>query len=140
MRSEFFVAVLLASLLFVNGDASIHAQAASGPSSGVTPKLTGIFSTMHYNRSSGDVSGVEVFIMFTNDGYRASVQVAEGVPAVPMLVTVKITGTRLMFDVPYDGLVLRFEGNIRQDGITGRFGQVDSQEPITLKRGQSYWQ
>lgn len=33
-------------------------------------KVTGIYSDMSWNSESGDVSGVEIFIVYSRDGYR----------------------------------------------------------------------
>ncbi len=45
--------------------------ASSEPDAAARPKVTGIFSDMHYSAEGGDVVGAEVFIMYSNDGYYA---------------------------------------------------------------------
>lgn len=108
-------------------------------------KVTGIYTDMSFNRESGDVSGIEIFILFTRDGHMVYFQDAEGSPNTPVIVSASIKGSNLVFTLPerrgYSG---KFVGILNGDKLKGRFeaGQVskDGKPDFTLRRGLSYWQ
>jgi hypothetical protein len=108
-------------------------------------KVTGIYSDMLFNRESGDVTGVEIFILFTRDGHRVYFQDAEGSPNTPVIVPASIKGSSLTFTLPerrgYSG---KFIGVLDNDELKGRFdtGQVSKSGKVefVLKHGLSYWQ
>jgi len=99
---------------------------------------------MAYHQSSGDVAGLEVFVVYTREGYAAVVQVAQGVPNTPVVVPVKLNDSTVAFTMPLGGRQLRFEGKIDRDGLVGKFDNgafSDRQDGrIMLKRTRSYWQ
>lgn len=108
------------------------------------PKATGIFSTLEYHRESGDVTGIEIFVVNSKRGYTASVQISEGEPDAPVLVPVQVNGASLSFELTRSGKPLKFTGTVRSDGLFGRFDNgAFSDNPdgsFLMKRGRSYWQ
>lgn len=108
------------------------------------PKVTGIYSNMRFGTE--DVTGVEVFILFSqfrgNSQYLATVQCAEGVPGVPEVVPVMVSGTSVSFKITSEQSgcpTVSFAGQITELGLAGTFeGTADY--PGFLKRGRSYWQ
>lgn len=106
-------------------------------------QLTGIFSSLKYGAESGDVGGMEIFIMLVGTSeYRATVQIAEGVPGEPSLVPVTVTGNTIEFSFPEGSDLAKglgtFRGTITAAGLNGKF-QL-SEEKVFLKRKASYWQ
>jgi hypothetical protein len=108
-------------------------------------KTTGIYSDMSFNRESGDLSGVEIFILYTRDGPMVYFQDAEGSPNTPVVVPASFKGSTLAFILPerrgYSG---KFIGTLVGDRLMGRFdsGQISKTGKVDfiLKRGLSYWQ
>ena len=108
-------------------------------------RITGMYSNMEYNKESSDVSGIEIFIVFSRDGFKAIFQDAEGSPSVPVIVPIVVKGSSVSFDlsdrVGYSG---KFEGRISSGKLVGKFLNSaigkDGGEKIVLKRGNSYWQ
>jgi hypothetical protein len=96
-------------------------------------RVTGMFSDMHYIADAGDVLGTEVFIAFTSKGYWAVVQMAEGVPDIPVVVPVTIKGTDVSFILSDK---LTFAGTVTPTALVGTLGY----EKVSLRRGKSYWQ
>lgn len=108
-------------------------------------RVTGIFSDLYYNREAGDVVGIEMFVLFSRDGYYVLFQDAEGSPSPPVLVKAKIDGMRIEFVLPdRNGYSGKFNGEISGKMLKGKFdgGQIsNSGVPIILlKRKHSYWQ
>lgn len=102
-------------------------------------KVTGMFSDMTYSQETGDVIGIEVFLVYSNRGYFAVYQTSEGEPSVPVVVSARVDGSSVSFQVPPE-IDSRgsFNGAIGNNELTGRFsgnGQV-----VHLKRKPSYWQ
>jgi hypothetical protein len=107
----------------------------ASPSPGQQVRVTGIFSDMRWIKEAGDVIGAEVFIVATGSDYRAVVQIAQGVPDVPVVVPLTVRGTEVSFTLPtYDNL--KFSGRVTQTALVGTLGA----EKVTLRRGKSYWQ
>lgn len=113
-------------------------------------KVTGIYSDMYYNMEAGDVLGVEIFVLFSRDGYYVLFQDTTGMPSVPILVKAKIDGNRIKFTLPdrsgypsgYSG---KFDGVIYRNELKGKFedGQISDTSGTSifiLKRRHSYWQ
>jgi hypothetical protein len=100
---------------------------------------TGIFSDMRLHQETGDIIGMEVFITSSSDhmnkNYYALVQMAEGVPAPPILVPATLLGDSITFTIPKYGF---FRGNIWDKKLTGSFSRSDQE--ISLLRTNSYWQ
>lgn len=106
-------------------------------------QITGIYSSLAYGSESGDVGGMEIFVMLVGTSeYRATVQMAEGVPGEPSLVTLKVTGNNIEFSFPEGSDLAKgfgtFRGTVTAAGLSGKFQLQD--EKILLKRKASYWQ
>jgi hypothetical protein len=118
--------------------ADLNAQA-TGPN-----RPTGLFGRLEYHKESGDVVGLEVFVMKGRSGYVAVLQIAEGVPEDPVVVPVKIDGAVLTFEIRAENETLRYRGTVRRDGLYGKFDNAafsDREDGFfLLKRGRSYWQ
>ena len=124
---------ILFTLLFA---LSVQTQAA-------TPKITGVFSSLRFGTE--DVTGVEVFITYSEKGYFAQVQCAEGAISQPILVPARVNGLIVEFDVPpaleengYACPAGKFEGVLSSFGLKGHF--AGTKWPGFLKRKPSYWQ
>lgn len=108
-------------------------------------RVTGIYSDMSIHEESGDLLGIEVFVVLSTKGYSVVFQSSEGWPAVPVVAPAKIEGDTIAFDLPphcaYAG---RFTGTVTEEGITGTFSEGrlgrDGNKIIRLKKGKSYWQ
>lgn len=107
-------------------------------------KITGVYSNMRFNPDSGDVSGIELFLVNTRKGLHVVFQDAEGVPSVPVVTTLQAVGNNIEFTLPdrvgYSG---KFVGRFTLDGIEGRFinGAVSNDGPsFKLRKSCSYWQ
>lgn len=109
-------------------------------------KVTGTFSSLSYNRNSGDLTGEEVRILLGLPGglkehYQAVVQFADGVPASAVLVDAEIVGTKVKFRIPepnpYAG---EFVGEVSKTHLTGNYKFTNGRSvKLFLKRGKSYW-
>lgn len=110
-----------------------------------TEKFTGIYSDMYFNQEGGDVLGIEIFIVFSNDGYKVIFQDAEGVPSVPIVIAAEIKDNKIMFELPdrtgYSG---KFIGRFIKNKLIGHFesGALShtGNPIITLEYRRSYWQ
>ena len=105
----------------------------------VEPKVTGIFSSM--NLGAEDVTGVEVFIVYSNSGYYAHVQCAEGAISRPIVVPVNVSGNRIEFNVPksvssneFSCPAGRFTGRIIKDTLEGHFAGTDWPHALNRRR------
>jgi hypothetical protein len=109
-------------------------------------RVTGFFSDMRHVSQARDVQGTEIWIVYGGGHYWATVQVAQGAPAVPAVVPVEVSGAQVRFSLTQRSLkpdgtaaedvVLRFNGTVTKSGLTGVLGS----EHVVLKRRQSYWQ
>lgn len=102
-------------------------------------RVTGIFSDMHFVQEAGDVVGMEVFIMYTEKGYYAVVQFAEGTPLIPVIVPVNVDKSSVRFIVPLaTGASGKFLGVVTEEGLLGKF--ENGGDKFKLMRRKSYWQ
>lgn len=105
---------------------------------------TGVFGRLEYHKESGDLTGLEVFVVSGRSGYVAVVQIAEGAPSDPIVAPATVQGAVLSFEVRAGNEVLRYRGTIRADGLYGKFdnGAFSGREDglFLLRRGRSYWQ
>ena len=103
---------------------------------------TGIFSNLKRDIKTGDMSGIELFVMHSNSGYYLTYQCAAGEIAPPVLLPAKIEKSNIEFKIPNDFKFFcnfgTFKGTIDMSGIKGRFS--NNEEFIFLIRKQSYWQ
>src|SRR5687767_10195699 len=89
-----------------------------------TASPTGLFGRLEYNRESGDVGGLEVFLVYGRSGYLAVIQDAQGVPEDPVVVRVVMNQNRTALAFEWTnrhGGTLKYQGTIRRDGLYGRF-------------------
>lgn len=108
--------------------------------------VTGIYGDIHFNESSGDLLGVEVFLMKGKDTYYVLFQSAQGDLENPILVKATVIKNELTFNLPKSntGYTGAFRGTISLNKIEGGFsnGQLSSsgEKIFKLKKGNSYWQ
>jgi len=102
-------------------------------------KITGVYSNMSYSEESGDIGGMEVFIVYSMQSrpgkYYAMVQIAQGVPEVPSLTEVLVNGDDVTFKIGEYGT---FKGKITQKELIGII--EGHEETIKLIKGKSFWQ
>jgi len=96
--------------------------------------VTGIFSDMRFSQMSGDVSGMEVWLVSGPRSYYAVVQMAEGEPEIPVVVPAEVNGLAVRFHL--QEINLTFSGKVTRRGLVG----VRRGEHLVLPRGKSYWQ
>lgn len=114
---------------------------------GSTPTLrvTGVYTNMNLNAKTGDLAGIEVFLVQTQKGYHVVFQAAEGEPSMPVIAPAVVSGLLIEFTVPpgafYEG---KFSGRITSRALIGRFdnGQLnhDGKAEFVLRKTKSYWQ
>ena len=102
-------------------------------------KITGIYSNMSYNREGGDILGMEVFLVYSHDGYRVVYQSSEDEPSSPMVIPAKVEGNAISFLIP-SGTDPRgnFIGKIEPTEMVGTFS--GNGQTVHLPRRASYWQ
>jgi hypothetical protein len=124
----------LGAVMLVAIAAGVIAEAAGRQST-----TYGIYSSMQ--AADGEYSGFEFIILPSDAGPFVVVQVAEGSPQQPVLLSARLGGTRssdndaIQFDHPEWG---PFRGVIAGDSLVGEFPRA--KHTITLRRGQSIWQ
>jgi len=128
------LAFLILTMLFIPSP-KLAGQAAK------TPRLTGTYTNMSFNREGGDLLGQELRIVRTRKGYQGVLQFAEGEPSELMIVDLKVSGKTLEFTVPDSSPnACQFAGTIDGGVIRGQFKfRTGSSEDVTLKKGKSYW-
>ncbi len=84
--------------------------------------IVGTYSDIHYIEEAGDVIGTEIKITFSHGVYHGTLEIAQGVPGVPMPISVHVDGRKISFsfsnDDPYVG---KFEGEISRGKLRGKF-------------------
>lgn len=102
-------------------------------------KVTGIYSNMSYNKEGDDVLGIEVFLVYSRDGYRVVYQSSDGDPGAPVVLPAKIKEDSISFSLPFN-IDPRgdFSGTISATEMVGTFSS--SGQTVHLTRRQSYWQ
>ncbi len=111
------------------------------------PHVTGFFSDMHYVPEAGDLVGMEVWVISVGGDYFATVEIAEGVPTIPVVVPAEVSRSRLKFTIresrtdqsgkALPDSVTVYEGVVTKAGFAGKF--VNGQQ-FSLRRKSSYWQ
>ncbi len=135
------VRALLLTLIFLSFYTLTFAQKAGQQKAKQRVQVTGIFSDLRYSNESGDVIGLEIFIVYAGD-YYATIQVAEGFPEPPFVVKLQVKDSSIEFTLPektgsLSGLG-KFTGKITATGLNGKFEHET--EKRALKRKNSYWQ
>jgi hypothetical protein len=102
--------------------------------------FTGSYSSFTHGEE-GDLNGVEIHILFTGKGLKATVQFAEGGPGDVALVNVTATGTHLHFEMPAgfdpEGT---FDGTVSARGLDGTFTRKGGyRQHVALPRTVGYW-
>jgi hypothetical protein len=72
--------------------------------------VTGIFSDMRFSQMSGDVSGMEVWLVSGPRSYYAVVQMAEGEPEIPVVVPAEVNGLSVRFHLQESNLTFSEKG------------------------------
>jgi hypothetical protein len=100
----------------------------------------GVYSNMRFMVE--DVIGMEIFVLYTRDGYYALVQCSAAEPNVPELVPLKVQAESISFTLsgPYssDCGGATFAGTISRGVLSGSFS--GSKDMIRLQRRASHWQ
>jgi len=104
-------------------------------------RVTGTYSSLEYNREAGDLNGLEVRVVLTNEGYKATVQFSEGGAGNIFIVPFKASDRHISFDVPSEeGKPAQFLGNLTDKGLKGTIKYPSgASETIFLPRKKSYW-
>lgn len=106
-------------------------------------RYTGTFSSLTYNKESGDLLGAELKIVPVRNGYQGVLQIAEGGSSPLMLVDVSFHKNKVTFTIPtnytpYGGGI--FNGTIDTRHIRGVLKFKNGAETeLTLPRKHSYW-
>lgn len=101
--------------------------------------LCGTYSNMHFNRETGDLSGLEIVIVKGFDGVYAMVQLAQGEAPAPLIVNLNLKGNKFRFKVPWlTQEVSLFRGEILRDRIVGEFAKTGA--CVVLEKGRSIWE
>jgi len=106
------------------------------------PQVTGMFSNMRKHETSGDVHGMEVYIVFSSEGMKsqhyAFVQRAFGFPGIPHLVPVTVSGDQVQFTVPgpFDE-PLHYSGRVTKQALV--LSLEGSTVSETVPRSKGYW-
>ena len=103
-------------------------------------RQTGVYTNMRVSSATGDIGGIEIFVLGSNRGYHVLVQMAEGAPSTPVLAPAQIRDGAILFEMARDSRLRglgAFEGTIGSGRLQGRFSNGFA---VDLERGQSYWQ
>jgi hypothetical protein len=106
-----------------------------------SPRVTGTYSSLEYNPAAGDLNGMEVRVVLTNEGYKATVQFSEGGAGDIFIVPFKTSNGHISFDVrSEEGKPAHFSGNLTDKGLKGTIKYPSgASEIIFLPRKKSYW-
>lgn len=134
----FLTSILVCS---VAGSEAERKQPTSAERMGKTAKITGTYTSLHFNSEGGDLLGQELKIVLTQKGYQGVLQLAEGGAGELIVVDVQINADKLTFTIPDTyGDAGRFEGTIQNGAIRGIFTfKGGGTNNFDLKKGKSYW-
>ena len=103
----------------------------------------GSYSDMCYNKESGDVSGIEVILVYTKKDYYVYFQDSESMPAVPIVIPAKVNGNKIEFIIPsnqgtyFNG---KFSGEYKDGNLFAKIdGYTFYADKLILKRQDIYW-
>jgi hypothetical protein len=103
-------------------------------------RLRGTYTSMRYNKESGDLGGVEIRFIYSRAGVYALFQIAEGGPYKPVLS--KVDGNCDKFSIKTNNS--KITGKLKQKDILGfefhhpKTGKLLDVKYV-LKKGISYW-
>ena len=106
---------------------------------------TGTYGSLEFHDESGDLSGIELKFIYSNDGHYLLFQSATGVPSTPVLTRVDIDDGIFIVEIPsgtdYSGAILK--GIFTKKGIIAEFtnGPVfpNGKKADLLEKTSSYW-
>ena len=106
-----------------------------------TQEIYGIYSDLEYNEEGGDLLGMELFI-FPGDQYYALIHSSDGEPSKPYLLPLTLTGDDgILIEYPPECIIRKITGTIFKDRLVIRVHYKSHvTDPISLRRGDSYWQ
>jgi hypothetical protein len=126
--------VLVTGLLCLDGGQVAHAQ--------TSPRITGTYTDMYYDKESGDLLGEELKIVLTQGAqYQGVLQFAEGEPEDLIVVDIDVAGTTISFSIPDNDIHAgRFTGTIAGNVLRGQFRfKKGGVQNVALRKGKSYW-
>src|SRR6266487_583156 len=91
---------------------------------GEPPAVTGIYSDMHISPTTGDLGGLEIFLLSSNRGDWVLVQMAEGAASAPVLAAAAVRDSLVTFTLPASsalGGLGTFSGVVRGGRLHGAF-------------------
>jgi hypothetical protein len=109
-------------------------------------RVTGIYSDMRDFDETGDLGGIEIFVVNSMNGYYVLVQIAEGNADEPILAKATVKGDLIAFELPLSGgQTARFRGTFTAAGLMAHFESglchpISGKKTFLLKRTRSYWQ
>lgn len=132
------VSILSASAVVIG----VLGLAGAAGSASPTNLPTGIYSSLSTSAPSGDLVGLEMFVLQGATGHFAVLQGSEGAPGDPVAVPLQVNGSTVRFSIParcacalpegrYEALLSRTGARLRGPG---NFGEKQ------LTRGNSFWQ
>jgi len=107
--------------------------------------FTGTYGSLEFHPDSGDLSGIELKLIFSNDGYYLLFQSASGVPSVPILMRVDVSDGSFVVKIPegtdYSDAILK--GKFSGKGVYAEFtnGPIfpNGEKKNFLHKTTSYW-
>jgi hypothetical protein len=103
---------------------------------------TGTFSSMSVSERTGDIAGMELFVVPGANGHVVIAQGTEGAPGTPVVLPSTVSGAVVEFVVPPSCPCALLEGRYRaslaDDGLT--LSRQGDSRTVFLPRGDSFWQ
>lgn len=100
----------------------------------------GTYSTLSYNRESGDLHGLEITIVPTDSGLAASVQIADDGINELHLASIQRSGDNLTFSTNLDdGSDIQFSMACTTDSCNGTYQWGHAKVKFLLPKSPGYW-
>ena len=107
----------------------------------VKKSITGIYSSFEYSNNSGDIIGMEAYIVPNPNGFSIIIQASEGAPAFPEIFNLLVSEDLITFEIPNNsacGLLPGiYSGIIEENSL---YLKSPNKTMFYLKRGKSFWQ